>query len=94
MSLGSRTPSAGMTTGVGMGVVTAVVGVTVEVSAARVVTVSLEAVDAGVVTTGSVVGAVVTTTGGSVGRGCRDNRCAGSRCCHDHNWCINWRCYR
>ena len=67
MSLGSRTPSAGTTAGVGMGVVTAVVGVTVEVSATRIVTVSLEeAVEAGVVTTGSVVGTVVTTSDGSI----------------------------
>ena len=67
MSLGSRTPSAGTTAGVGMGVVTAVFRVTVEVSAARIVTVSLkEAVEAGVVTTGSMVGTVMTTTDGSV----------------------------
>ena len=38
MSLGSRTASAGMTTGMGMGVITAVVRVTME--AAQVVTIS------------------------------------------------------
>ena len=64
MSLGNRTPRAGTTAGVGMGVVTAIVGVPVAVSATQVVTVSLEAVEAGVVTTGSVVRTVVTTTSG------------------------------
>ena len=60
VSLGSRTPSAETTAGVVMGVVTAVVGVTMEVSVAGVMTVPpVGAVGAGVVTSGSVVEAVV-----------------------------------
>ena len=69
VSLGSRTPSVGTTAGMEMGVVTDVVGATIEVTIAGVVTVlPVEAVRPGVVLDDPVVEeAVVTIPNGSAG---------------------------